>query len=61
MPPTPDDWAILSDGSLAIVRPNDYHIDWVYPDGRRVSTPKMPFDWRRLTDADKQAAKPAGR
>ena len=55
VPPTPDDWALLSDGSLAVLRPHDYHIDWVYTDGRKVSTPKMPFDWRRLTDADKQA------
>jgi hypothetical protein len=55
VPPTPDDWALLSDGSLAVLRPGDYHIDWVYADGRKASTPKMPFDWRRLTDADKQA------
>jgi hypothetical protein len=50
-----DDWAVLSDGSLAIVRGHDYHIDWLYADGTRASTPKMPFDWRRLTDEDKQA------
>jgi hypothetical protein len=55
VPPTPDDWSLLSDGSLAVLRPHDYHIDWVYADGRKGSTPKMPFDWRRLTDADKQA------
>ncbi len=50
-----DDWAVLSDGSLAIVRGHDYHVDWLYADGTRASTPKMPFDWRRLTDEDKQA------
>ena len=50
-----DDWAVLSDGSLAIVRGHDYHIDWLYADGTRASTQKMPFDWRRLTDEDKQA------
>jgi hypothetical protein len=55
VPLSPDEWAVLSDGSLAIVRAHDYHIDWVYPDGTRASTPRMPFDWRRLTDADKQA------
>lgn len=50
-----DDWAVLSDGSIAIVRHHDYHIDWVNPDGTRSSTPKMPLDWRRRSDEEKQA------
>jgi hypothetical protein len=52
--PEGDEWAVLSDGSIAIVRGHDYHIDWIAPDGSRRSTPKMPFDWRRLTESDKQ-------
>ena len=52
---TLDDWALLSDGSLAIVRGRDYHIDWVSPDGVVTTTPKMPFAWRRMSDADKRA------
>ena len=51
---TVDDWAVLSDGSVAFVRGHDYHIDWLRPDGSRASTPKLPFDWKRLTDDDKQ-------
>ena len=31
-----DDWAMLSDGSVAIVRASDYHIDWIGADGTRV-------------------------
>lgn len=54
VPATEDGWAVLSDGTLAIVRAHDYHIDWVSPDGSRTSTPKMPYDWRRLTDDDKR-------
>jgi hypothetical protein len=50
-----DDWAILPDGSIAIVRGQDYHVDWIAPDGTRSSTPKMSFDWKRLTDDDKKA------
>jgi hypothetical protein len=50
-----DEWTMLPDGTVAIVRAHDYHIDWIDPDGSRRSTPKMPFDWKRLTDADKQA------
>ena len=52
--PTVDEWAVLSDGSIAFVRGHDYHIDWIRPDGTRSSSPKLPFDWKRLTDDDKQ-------
>lgn len=54
--PDTDDWALLPDGTIAIVRGHDYHIDWVRPDGSKTSTPKMPFDWKRLTLEDKQQA-----
>ena len=49
-----DEWSVLSDGTIAIVRVHDYHIDWIDPDGARRSSPKMPIDWRRYTDAEKQ-------
>ena len=49
-----DEWALLADGTVAIVRGHDYHIDWVSPDGARSSSTKLPFDWKRLTDDDKQ-------
>jgi hypothetical protein len=51
---TVDEVAVLSDGSVALIRGQDYHIDWIRMDGRTESTPKMPFDWKRLTDEDKQ-------
>ena len=50
---TIDDWTTLPDGSIAILRGSDYHIDWIGADGTRWSTPKMPFDWKRLSDEDK--------
>jgi hypothetical protein len=52
--PTEDSWAVLSDGTLAFVRGRDYHVDWVLPDGATKSTDKLPFDWRRLTEDEKQ-------
>ena len=52
---TIDDWTALPDGSVAILRGSDYHIDWIWADGTRSSTPKMPFDWKRLSDEDKAA------
>ena len=53
--PVSDEWALLPDGTIAIVRSQDYHMDWLSPDGKLTSSPKMPFDWRRLTVEDKQA------
>ena len=49
-----DQWAYLSDGTIAVLSVHDYHIEWTDPDGTHRSTGKMPFDWRRLTDVDKQ-------
>ncbi len=51
---TVDDWAVRSDGTVAFIRGHDYHIDWLYTDGSQVSSAKLPFDWKRLTDDDKQ-------
>ncbi len=48
-----DEWALLSDGTIAIVRVQDYHIDWIDPDGAHRSSAKMPMDWRRYTDAER--------
>jgi hypothetical protein len=52
--PITDEWAYFPDGTIAIARGQDYHIDWIAPDGTRRSSEKMPFDWRRLTDDEKQ-------
>lgn len=53
--PVVDDWTITSDGAIAFVRGKDYHVDFVNPDGTRVSAAKIPFDWQRMTDEDKVA------
>ncbi len=52
--PVVDDWTLLPDGTLAVVRGADYHIDWLAPDGSRTSTAKIPFEWQRLSDEAKQ-------
>jgi hypothetical protein len=49
-----DDWTVTSDGTLAIVRGGDYHVDWISPDGVKTSTPRMPFDWRKFTEEEKR-------
>jgi hypothetical protein len=50
-----DDWTVLGDGTIAIVRVGDYHVDWVRPDGRVTKSPSVPAKWDRLSDAMKVA------
>jgi hypothetical protein len=52
--PTTDDWALLSDGSIAVVRGHDFHVDWISADGKVTSSPKILFEWQRLTDEEKE-------
>jgi len=52
--PATDDWAVLADGTVAIVRWIDYRVDYIRPDGTRTSSAKLPFDWQRMTDDDKK-------
>ena len=49
-----DDWTILSDGTVAIVRGHDYHVDWIRDNDARSASEKLPFDWKQLSDTDKQ-------
>jgi len=53
--PTIDDWALLSDGTVAVVRGKDYHIDWTTSEGIRSSSAKIPYEWQRLDDSGKVA------
>ena len=53
--PQGDDWALLPDGTIALVRTKDFHVDWLNPDGTRTSSAKIPFNWERLTDEGKVA------
>jgi len=50
-----DDWTVLPDGSVAILRGSDYHLDWIDSNGTRASSPRLPFDWKRLSDDGKVA------
>ncbi|MGH7468952.1 MAG: hypothetical protein ACRENP_13440 [Longimicrobiales bacterium] len=52
--PTTDDWAVLSDQRVAFVRWRDYRIDYLNVDGTWTSSAKLPYDWQRMTDDDKQ-------
>ena len=52
--PTADEWAVLSDGTVAFVRVIDYRIEYRNADGTWTSSPKLPYEWQRVTEDDKQ-------
>lgn len=49
-----DQWAMLSDGTVAVVSVHDYHVEFLDTDGTRRVGPKMPFDWKRVDEKRKQ-------
>lgn len=51
--PQNDDWAVMSDGSIAVVRVLDYRVDWYKSDGTLDRSQPLPFDWKRITDDEK--------
>ncbi len=51
--PQADDWALLADGTVAVMRVLDYHVDYYRPDGSHEASEKLPFDWKRITDEEK--------
>jgi hypothetical protein len=52
--PVADDWAVMSDGTVAFVRWRDYRIEYRATDGTITSSPKLPYPWQHLDDEDKQ-------
>lgn len=51
--PTIDEWTVLPNGDVALLRGRDYHVDWIDAGGTRRASPKIAFDWKRMTDDDK--------
>jgi hypothetical protein len=49
-----DEWAVTSDGAIAVLRWRDYRVDWTFADGTRGTTRETPWPWRRLAFEEKQ-------
>ncbi len=48
-----DAWTVATDGSVAVLRAREYRIDWIGA-GKVVTVgPRIPYDWKHLTDAEK--------
>ncbi len=50
-----DDWALMPNGDIAVVRGADFRVDLLKLDGTVVKGEKIPFEWQRLNDSSKQA------
>ena len=51
--PVVDEWAVLSNGTVAFVRGQDYHVDFIDAGGVSTRAEKIPYEWQRLSDDDK--------
>ncbi|HET7633032.1 MAG TPA: hypothetical protein VFK16_12065 [Gemmatimonadaceae bacterium] len=52
--PTTDDWVLMSDGTVMIVRGRDFHLEHVWAPARVDTFPRLPFEWQRLTMEKRQ-------
>lgn len=50
-----DDWAVGPDGRVAVIRAQDFSVEWTFPDGRRVVGPPHSFETESVTLEDKEA------
>lgn len=49
-----DDWAAGLDGRIAVVRSEPYRVEWVAPNGQRVTGPAIAYEKIRVTEQDKE-------
>ena len=52
--PSTDEWAVLTDGTIAFVRGRDYRVEYREGDGKLTSSQKLPYPWVRLDEEAKQ-------
>ncbi|HEV8363436.1 MAG TPA: hypothetical protein VGQ52_07945 [Gemmatimonadaceae bacterium] len=48
-----DDWAVAADGRIAVIHADDYHVEWIAPNGHRTAGPATPYNKTKLTNAHK--------
>jgi hypothetical protein len=55
IPLSPEDaWGVAWDGSVAVVRSSDYHLEWIGADGRSRVGPPVPFRSVRIGTPEKE-------
>lgn len=55
VPLSPEDaWGVAPDGSLAVARTGDYHVEWITPDGTVTRGPAVPYDALPIRTPEKE-------
>jgi hypothetical protein len=49
-----DEWAVVPDGRVAVIRVKDYHVDWYAPNGQKTAGPAIAYEKVKVTDEDKK-------
>jgi hypothetical protein len=49
-----DDWAVAADGRIAVIHADDYHVEWIAPNGQKTTGPATPYNKTKLTNAHKK-------
>ena len=49
-----DAWGVAPDGSVAVARSGDYHLEWISPDGSVTRGPSVSYDPIRIGTAEKE-------
>lgn len=49
-----DDWAVAADGRIAVIHADDYHVEWIAPNGQRTAGPATSYSKTKLTNAHKK-------
>ncbi len=52
--PVVDEWSVLSNGSVAVVRGQDYHVDFFNADGTVTKAEKVAYEWQHMDDEYKE-------
>jgi hypothetical protein len=48
-----DDWTVMPDGAVAVLRGREYRVDFYSGDGTRTLGPRIPYAWRQVDDAER--------
>ncbi len=49
-----DTWGVAPDGSIAVARVGEFHIEWISPDGSVTRGPAIPYDAVRIGTGEKE-------
>jgi hypothetical protein len=55
--PLVDEWVVMPDGGVAVVRVSDYHVDWIAPSKTKRAAPPIAYERVRVVEADKVKAR----